>query len=165
MRSAILTLWLLAFSPAASGQADQFSALRFLLGDWTAIETPAGESGSFAFRLSVQDRVLLRTNQAQYAASADRPASLHEDLMVIYNDQGILRADYFDNEGHVIRYSARADTANTVTFVSDRQAQQPRYRLSYRVGPDGILIGSFEIAPPDSPDDFKPYLSWKARRR
>ena len=52
-----------------------------------------------------------------------------------------------------------------VVFVSDPSSREPRYRLTYSMSPDGVLLGSFELAPPGSPDAFKPYLSWKARRR
>ena len=45
-------------------QSDGFAALRFLLGDWQAVDLPAGESGGFTFTLGVQDHVLIRTNRA-----------------------------------------------------------------------------------------------------
>jgi hypothetical protein len=154
---AILLMWLLA------PNADPFAPLRFLLGDWQAIDTPAGESGSFTFRMGVQDRVMLRTNEARYVATADRAASRHDDLMVIYSENGSLKADYFDNEGHVIRYAVQAAAPNRVVFVSDPNPREPRYRLTYTAGAGGVLNGSFEIAAPGSPGAFKPYLSWKAR--
>src|SRR5262249_30868764 len=76
-----------------------------------------------------------------------------------------LKADYFDNEGHVIRYLVEARAPDVVTFVSDPGAREPRYRLTYRREPDGTLAGSFEVAAPGSPDAFTPYLAWKARKR
>src|SRR5499427_6609318 len=148
-----------------TAQADPFASLRFLLGDWTAIDTPAGETGAFAFKLAVQDRVIVRTNEANYAATSGRPASRHDDLMVIYSENAALKAEYFDNEGHVIRYVVDTRVPNVVTFVSDPNAREPRYRLTYRAEPGGTLVGSFEVAPPGAPDAFKPYLSWKARKR
>ena len=148
-----------------SAQTDPFAELRFLLGDWQAIDTPAGESGAFTFKLAVQDRVLIRTNEANYTATADRPASRHDDLLVIYVENGLLRGDYFDSEGHVIRYAVQPRAQNGVAFVSDPNPREPRYRLTYAAGADGVLAGSFEVAPPSSPEEFKPYLSWKARRR
>jgi hypothetical protein len=149
----------------ASAQIDTFAGLRFLLGEWSAIDTPAGESGAFTFTLAVQDRVIVRTNEARYAATADRAASRHDDLLVIYAESGSLKADYFDSEGHVIRYAVQTRERNVATFVSEPNPREPRYRLSYRVEADGVLQGSFEIAAPDTPEMFKPYLSWKARRR
>ena len=149
---------------SVSAQTDPFAPVRFLLGEWTAIDTPAGETGAFAFRLAVQDRVIVRTNEANYAATADRPASRHEDLLIVYSENGSLKADYFDNEGHVIRYSVATGAANTAVFTSEPNPREPRYRLTYRVGADGILNGSFEVAAPGTPEAFKPYLSWKARK-
>src|SRR5262249_48734369 len=167
MRRALLTLFVgVTVSASLSAQADRFASLRFLLGDWTAIDTPAGETGAFTFRTAVQDRVIVRTNQADYAATADRPASRYDDMLIVYSENGSLKADYFDSEGHVIRYAGVTNGANTaVVFTSEPNAREPRYRLTYRAGADGILNGSFEVAPPGSPEAFTPYLSWKARRR
>jgi len=165
MRGAFVAAALLLGSGAASAQpAQPLAPLQFLVGDWRAIETAAGERGGFSFKFDVQDRVLVRTNEAIYDATASRPASRHDDLMIVYAEDGVLKADYFDNEGHVIRYTAHADT-NRVTFVSDPDPKGPRFRLTYSAGDGGVLVGAFEIATPDAPDAFKPYLAWKARRR
>jgi len=140
------------------------SALGFLLGDWEAIGSPSGESGAFIFSLAVQDRAIVRTSYAKYDARDGRAASRHDDLMLIYVEDGALKADYVDSEQHVIRYVVEPRAANDVVFLSEVKAGNPRYRLTYTLGADGILTGQFEIAPPDSPDGFKPYLSWKARK-
>lgn len=141
------------------------SSLGFLIGDWQAVDTPPGESGTFTFKLAVQDHIMVRTNEATYAATAERPASRHDDLLVIYSERGSLRADYFDSEGHVIRYGVRPQNANVIVFVSDPSPSEPRYRLTYTAAADGVLLGSFEIASPAAPETFNPYLSWKARKR
>jgi hypothetical protein len=159
--AAIVTVLVLT----ASLGADDLAQLTFLIGRWQAIDTAAGESGSFTFELAVQDHVMLRRNEALYEATDRRPASRHDDLMVIYSEGGSLKADYFDNEGHVIRYSAQPRGGNHVVFVSDAKTSEPRYRLSYSIGADGVLSGTFEIAAPGSGEAFKPYLSWRARRR
>jgi hypothetical protein len=146
-------------------ETDALSSLGFLIGGWQAVDTPPGESGAFTFKLSVQDHIMVRTNEATYAATAERPALRHDDLLVIYGERGSLRADYFDREGHVIRYAVRTQNANVVVFVSDLSPNEPRYRLTYSMAADGVLLGSFEIASPAAPETFKPYLSWKARKR
>jgi len=161
----VLALLLVALMQSAAAPTDALAPVRFLLGDWQAIDTPAGESGAFTFKLSVQDHVVVRTNEANYAATADRPASRHEDLLVVYAENGTLRSDYFDSEGHVIRYAVQPRGANAVVFVSDVNPREPRYRLTYTLAADGVLAGSFEVAAPGSPDGFKRYLTWKARRR
>ena len=146
-------------------QADVLSPLRFLVGEWEAIERPAGETGAFTFKAAVQDHVIVRTNEAVYTATAGRPASRHDDLMVIYAERGSIKAEYFDNEGHVIRYAVQPRDRNEAVFVSEPNPGESRYRLTYTSDTSGILLGSFEIASPVTPDTFKPYLSWKARRR
>jgi len=165
MRRRLAAALLLAFARAGLGaQNDPLTGLRFLLGDWRAIDTPAGEAGKFSFKLAVQNHGMVRTNEATYAATAEHPASRHDDLLVIYLDNGSLKADYFDNEGHVIRYAVEPRAANVAVFVSEPSPREPRYRLTYRAEASGVLDGSFEVAPPGSPDGFRPYLSWRARK-
>jgi hypothetical protein len=158
VRGAIVAASLILASTASAQPAPALAPLQFLVGDWRAVDTPAGETGRFTFKFDVQGHVLVRTNEAVY------PTSRHDDLMVIYVDGDAVKADYFDNEGHVIRYTARI-AANRVALTSDPDAKGPRYRLSYALAPDGVLSGTFEIAMPDAPETFKPYLAWKARRQ
>lgn len=165
VRCSLAVVLAVLVGPAAPAQSDPFARLQFLIGDWVAVESPPGESGAFAFKLGVQNHVIVRTNEANYAATAERPASRHEDLLVIYSENGAVMADYFDSEGHVIRYAVAADASNVATFTSSPGAREPRYRLTYRAEANGVLTGTFEIAAPGSPDVFKPYLSWKAKRR
>jgi hypothetical protein len=164
-RILVIALLVVLAHAAPRAQADPLSPVRFLIGDWQAIDTPPGETGSFAFTWSVQDHVIVRTNEAKYAATAEHPASLHNDLLVIYSENGSLKADYFDSEGHVIRYAVQPSQSNVITFVSDPTATEPGYRLTYKATPEGVLLGSFEVAPPGSLTAFKQYLSWKARKR
>jgi hypothetical protein len=146
---------------ASAQPADPLAPFQFLIGSWQAIDTPAGERGAFTFKFDVQQHVLVRTNEAVYDATASHPASRHDDLLIVYVENGGTKADYFDSEGHVIRYRAHAEP-NHVVFVTDPDPQGPRYRLTYTLGADRVLTGSFEIAMPDAPDAFKPYLAWKA---
>ena len=147
------------------GSRPDVASLRFLIGDWEAIGTPAGETGGFTFSLGVQNRVMTRTNYATYDARNGRTASRHDDLMVIYEEGGQLKADYFDSERHVIRYLVEPRGDHDVMFVSDAKPSDPRYRLRYTARNDGTLAGRFEIAAPGTPDAFTPYLSWTARKR
>jgi hypothetical protein len=156
---------LLSVGATAAAQPESLSQLKFLLGEWEAVDTGPAEAGAFTFRLAVQDHLMVRTNQATYPATSDRPASRHDDLMVIYGENRALKAEYFDSEGHVIRYVVRSSASNVVVFISELSPGSPQYRLTYATTGDGLLTGRFEIAAPGAPDDFKPYLSWKARRR
>jgi hypothetical protein len=163
MRRLVSAAALLIAATASAQPADPLAPLQFLVGSWRALDTPPGERGAFTFTFDVQQHVLVRTNEAVYDATASHPASRHDDLMIVYAENGAMKADYFDNEGHVIRYRAHAEP-NRVVFVSDPDPQGPRYRLTYTLGTDRVLTGSFEIAMPAAPDAFTPYLSWKAQK-
>ena len=159
--------WLLACVLALSAQGPsraELSALNFLLGDWDAIELPRGESGAFNFSLAVQDRIVVRTNYAKYPARDGKPATRHDDLMVIFVEGNAVKADYFDSEQHVIHYVVQPSGPNDVVFVSQPRAGEPRYRLSYTLAANGRLKGTFESASSEAPDDFKPLLAWTARK-
>jgi hypothetical protein len=144
----------------------------FLLGDWVTEESggvpgPASEALS-SFKLDLQGQVLVRTSRVQYPASKDRPAFVHDDLMVVYREPGTERvhAIYFDNEGHVIHCTAGlSPDGKSATFLSDAAPAQPRFRLTYRQAGKGLLSVKFEIAPPQEPDQFQLYVEGTARRK
>jgi len=161
----LIALLVPASSHAAAPAA--LAPLDFLLGEWTAIASgrPGEPSGGFTFSLGLQDHVLLRTNYSVSPGDSVRPATRHDDLMVIHPSLASpLAADYYDSEGHVIRYTVQSPAAGQVVFLSDAAAAGPRFRLSYLLKPDGTLQGAFEIAPPGQPEAFQPYLSWMARK-
>lgn len=139
------------------------AALQFLLGTWQAVGDPTGATGGFTFAPTVQDRVIVRTNYSNTPASGDKPASRHDDLMTIYVEAGIVKADYIDSEGHVIRYVAQTRDGE-VRFVSEIKPFEPRYRLTYTKRSADAIDGKFEIAPPGTPEAFAPYLGWTARK-
>jgi hypothetical protein len=145
--------------------AQGLETLNFLLGDWEAIGEPGEAKGGFRFVSQLQSRVIVRTNYAEYPATTDLPTYRHDDLMIVYYDemQG-LRADYYDSEGHVIRYAGQASPPNRVVFTSEPTASGPGFRLSYQLGENGILAGTFEIASLNQPGGFAPFLSWSAHR-
>lgn len=152
---------------AAASLPKELASLGFLLGGWDGggSGTPGQGSGGTSFATGLQDRVIVRTNFAVMAATDKTPAARHDDLMIIYVDErGGVRADYYDNEGHVIRYAVTAPGPGRAVFVSEVAAAAPRYRLTYDTAPDGVVKGSFSVAPPGKPDAFTPYLTWDMRR-
>jgi hypothetical protein len=154
--------------PAAPDPWASFAAL--LGGTWSGEGSgdPGNGSGGFSFRLELQGKVMIRRNTATYPATKDRPATTHEDLMVVYRESPTapLRADYYDSEGHVIRYTvAMSADGKSAQFLSDLTPSAARYRLIYTsIGTDQVRI-NFEIAPPGKPDAFVSYIEAKARRK
>ena len=143
--------------------------MRPLVGQWKGSGggVPGQGEGKFSFAFDLQNSVLVRKSHADYPAAQGRPAIVHDDLMVIYRDEGShkFRADYFDNEGHMIRYIAESsEDGRTITFLSDPVPSQPRFRLTYVAQGSEKMDIKFEIAPPDSPDKFKVYVEGSANR-
>jgi len=159
--SSVAIVFAFVAAPAFAEQPDPLSPLRFLIGAWDSVGhgKPGEATGVATFAPALHGNAITRTSYADYPATDKRPASHHEDLMVIYANAGAIRADYFDTEGHVIRYAVRADEPNRATFTSDAVTGEPRYRLTY-VRAEGQLNGSFEIAPPSAPTSFTTYLTW-----
>ena len=165
MMRAFLAVLLICALPALGAERAPLDDLAFLVGSWEAVPGPDGARGAATFRFDVQGRVLVRTNRAEYPAAGGRPAFSHEDLMVVFVEGAPpAKAIYFDNEGHVIRYTVAALTPKGVTFVSEVAPGQPRYRLTYTVLADERLAGEFALAPPDAPERFKPMFAWEMRR-
>lgn len=166
---AVLVLCL-AFAPAMmvfgqSAQKPDWTAWKFLMGDWVSDGPAIQGSGAFSFRPELDGRVLVRRNRADLPASPEHSSASHADLLLLYPEAGALRAEYFDNEGHVIHYRASvANDGKSATFVSDPAAGAPRFRLSYALLAGERVRVRFEIAPPGQPDGFKTYVEGTVHR-
>jgi hypothetical protein len=148
---------------AVAGPPGELEPFSFLIGEWSASGSgqPGVGTGTAVFSRGLQDRVIVRTSYAEYAAAPDKAGSRHDDLMVIYTQSGVVRADYYDSEGHVIRYSGSSAGPGQAVFVSEAVAGEPRFRLSYLLE-GAVLKGEFAIALPAAPQAFKAYLTWES---
>jgi hypothetical protein len=160
----------LCSTPLFSQPAPQplrWDAFRFLVGDWIGEGTgmPGEGVGGFSFAYDLQNTVLVRKNFAEYPATKDRPAFRHDDLMIVYQEGGKIKATYFDNEQHVINYSVSVSAdSGSIVFASDITPSAPRFRLTNsKAGTDKISI-RFEIAPPGKPESFSRYIDASAHR-
>ncbi len=158
-------------APREPAPRDAWAAFGSLLGGTWEGEgggEPGKGFGGFSFLPDLQGRIMVRRNAATYPATKDRAAATHEDLMVVYRESATspMRADYYDSEGHVIRYTISiSEDGKSVQFLSDPIPSVPRYRLTYQsAGTDQIKI-KFEIAPADKPGAFTGYIEAKARRK
>jgi len=151
--------------PAA--EPPELKPFGFLVGEWVASGSgqPGASSGIAVFARGLQDQVILRNSYAEYPPADGRPASRHDDLMVIYGVSGVgARADYYDNEGHVIRYILTSPAPGQAVFLSEANDGGPRFRLSYTLEANGVLKGEFAVAPPGAQRPFRPYLTWESRK-
>jgi hypothetical protein len=168
MQRLLPLLILMACLAAMAQPAAKFGAhWRFLSGEWTGEATAGGGSGSCSFRFELGDHVLVRTNHAELPAGGSRPAGIHDDLMVIYPgaSEAQAQATYWDNEGHVIEYSASwSADGNTLTFMS-KPGPGPQFRLIYKKVDSDTLTVSFDMAPPGQAGAFKVYTSGRMRRQ
>ena len=173
MRTGLVLAFLLAtIAPAVARQPKDtnWDDWRFLLGKWTAEgggQPGQASTGGFSFDSDLQGKILVRRNYSEYPATGNKPASRHDDLMMVYQEpQKGTRAVYFDNEGHVIQYSVSfSEDRKTITFVSDVTPSSPRFRLIYRQLKKDSLSIEFDIAPPGKPDSFSKYVEGTARRK
>lgn len=150
--------------PAAIA-ADDWGPVQFLVGKWTGEGSgqPGNGAGAFSLLPDLQGKILVRKSFAEYPATDGRPATRHDDLMIVYRQSGSgeLRAAYYDSEGHVIAYAVQA-VEGGVAFVSGGPRDQVRYRLTYvAAGKDRARL-KFEIAPPGK--DFNVYIEAGIRR-
>jgi len=150
---------------SAVGFSQDWGPAQFLAGHWTGEGTgqPGSGTGAFSFAPDLAGHVLVRKSFADYPAAGGKPAFRHDDLMMIYRDETshALQAIYFDSEGHVIRYTVSPD-GPTLVFLSDGDASQMRYRMTYTLTGKDNLKFKFEIAPPAK--DFTTYIEAGAHR-
>ncbi len=155
-----------SLAAAQTQPKDHWAEWQPFLGTWVGVGSgqPGQGSGEFTFEPELQGAVLERHNYAEYPATKEKAAYRHDDLMVIYSEGDKTRADYWDNEGHVIHYVAEV-TAGKLVFVSDAAQPGPRYRLTYtKTGADTLKL-IFEIAPPNDRAAFKTYITAEAKRK
>ena len=167
MKSAVMVAVLAcgcASQPGALGnsaEAKQFAPLAFLVGDWEGVAVGStGQSvGSFTVAPDLSTRVLIRRGFNTSAGGA-----LHEDLMVIYPEATGFRADYWDNESHVLHYHVYPQPqAKQVVMESNPLPDGTTFRLSYRALDDNSLEVHFDLAPAGK--DYTAYLQGTVKRR
>ncbi len=168
-RLPVILLLLVTAAVAQELPKDKWGDWQPFLGTWegAGAGSPGQGSGSFTFLPELQGAVLVRHSYAQYPATKEKPAYRHDDLMVIYPDPSSkkMRADYWDNEGHVIHYLVElADGGRRLAMTSDPAQPGPHYRLTYVKTGDNDLKLTFEVAPPAAPDKFAIYIEATARR-
>ena len=119
----------LAQVPTTANAADPFKSLAFLEGTWDAnVQGNAAIklAGRYTFNRELDGHILARhaTNDPGCKAPTSFDCS-HSDLLYVFQDVPgtALKADYFDNEGHVIHYEVSTPTPTSVVFLSGARAR------------------------------------------
>ena len=164
----VLCLQVSTISGQQAAKPADWTAMKFLLGEWTGEGngTPGEATGSFTFSYDLQKTVLVRKGYAEYPAQNGRPAFRHDDLMIVFHEENETKAIYFDNEGHVINYKVNfsKDSLSTI-FVSDAVNAAPRFRFTYTKIDNDKMKFSFDIAPPGKPEEFTKYIDGVVARK
>lgn len=164
----IALLFLVCFqSSSAQEVSKDWEKWQYLLGEWKGEGSgqPGEGSGMFTLKPKLEGNILERKGKTEIAATATKPASIHEDVMIIYKnkDGNPANAIYFDNEGHVINYNITyADSK--IILTSEINPSMPRFRLIYEKLEEKGLNIRFEIAMPNAPEEFKMYLEGKNKK-
>jgi hypothetical protein len=140
---------------------------QYILGEWKGEGSgqPGTGAGTFTLKTKLGGCILERKGKTEIAATASKPAFVHEDVMIIYKnrDGNPVKSIYFDNESHVINYDI-AYSDNKIIMTSEANPAMPRFRLIYEKLEDKVMNIRFEMAMPGAPEDFKMYLEGKNRK-
>jgi hypothetical protein len=157
--------WVASAQPNSAAPAKLGTHWRLLAGKWNGESSAGGSTGTCSFLFALGDHVMMRTNHADLAAG-NRPAGVHDDLMVIYPGSTELQAQaiYWDNEGHTIDYAATWSTDGSTLTLLSKPSNGPQFRLIYKkLDPDSFSV-SFDVAPPGQTGAFKTYTSGRILR-
>lgn len=140
---------------------------QYLLGEWKGEGSgqPGTGSGMFTLKPKLEGNILERKGRTEIAATATRPAAVHEDVMIIYKNRegNPFKAIYFDNESHVIHYDI-SYSDNRIVLISELNPAMPRFKLIYEKLEDKLMNIRFEMAMPSAPEEFKMYLEGKSKK-
>jgi hypothetical protein len=158
---------LVAQTPA-NPAPDPFTPLAFLEGTWNAnVRNNAAIklAGRYSFVRELDGHILARhaTNDPTCKAPANFDCA-HSDLLYVFQDApgSALKADYFDNEGHVLHYDVSNPTPTSVVFLS-APGPGPQFKLSYELSA-GIMTGKFQLHMPGQ-SEWHTYLDWSGGRK
>lgn len=173
-RFALLGL-LLGWTPLGTAPASAqplkpgLAGLDFLLGRWTSAapgavaDTGGSATGASTFTAEAGGQVILRRDHTELRDRAGSGAGGFDQLMMIWPEDGAVRADYADGT-HLIHYvRAKVEPGRAVTFSSDAAAGGPAFRLGYRLSAPGVLAVSFGMVPPGGAP-FRPIATGTLRK-
>jgi hypothetical protein len=166
MKKYLLTL-IACFVLAVIGYAQQnkWDNWDWLLGEWQGEGSgqPGQGDGTFSFAFDSGKNNIVRKSHTEFPATANNPAFVHDDLMIVYLDYtgNPTKAIYFDDEGHTINYSI-SYAEKTITFLSEKIPNVPIFRLTYILLDDETVNIKFEISMDG--ENFMTHIEGKSRK-
>lgn len=155
----------LSFSTTFAQQNSTWKDWSWLIGEWRGEGggQPGQGGGTFSFKTDLDGKILVRKSHSEYPASGNRPATIHDDLMIISLDYSgnPTKAIYFDNEGHTINYSI-SYAPNTIVLTSEKMANVPVFRLTYTLLDTQMVNTKFEMS--QDGEKFMTYVEGKSKK-
>jgi hypothetical protein len=145
----LITVLLAIVSVCFGQQNSAWTKWSWLVGDWKGEGNgqPGQGGGVFTFKTDLDSKILIRKAHSEYPATGNKPAVVHDDLMIVYPDfsGAPSKAIYFDNEGHTINYSITYRD-KSIVLVSDKIPNIPVFRLTYTQLSDKSVNVKFEMS-------------------
>ena len=151
MRSILIVVMTMLFSSITFAQQKiTWNKWEWLIGEWKGEGggKPGNGSGTFSFKPDLNEKILVRKNHSEYPATGSKPATIHDDLMVVYPDYtgAPSKAIYFDNEGHTINYSISYPGNYSIVMTSEKIPNVPIFRLTYTLPEKETVNTKFEMS-------------------
>lgn len=161
-----LLIILAAFSFNSFAQsASAWNNWSWLIGEWKGEGSgqPGQGGGTFSLQPDLDGKILVRKSHSEYPASGNRPATIHDDLMIVSLDfsGSPTKAIYFDNEGHTINYTI-SYAHNTIVMTSEKISNVPVFRLTYSLLENQMVNTKFEMS--QDGEKFIIYVEGKSRK-
>ncbi len=146
----IVTIALFGFFTTCFGQRSaNWEKWNWLTGEWVGVGTgqPGQGGGYFTFYTELTNNILVRKGHTEFPAADNKPAVIHDDLMIVYPDRAGIpsKAIYFDNEGHTINYLL-AYSENSIILTSEKAEHAPIFRLTYTLFDKETVNTKFEMS-------------------
>jgi hypothetical protein len=161
----LLFVFSLLISTAYAQQNQAWKDWLWLMGEWKGEGSgqPGDGGGTFSFKNELDGKILVRKSHSEYPASGNRPATVHDDLMIVSLDLNgkPTKAIYFDNEGHTINYNIEYRDASII-MTSEKSSNSPIFRLTYSLLANQMVNTKFEMS--QDGEKFVPYVEGKSKK-